>query len=120
MKRLLILSLTGLLVIAVVGIAGCLSAFESGYRSAEGAKVVAVTVTSEENRGLITWQGGHDIGKIVHWEATADGELVSERETSTPRAGQHDYTIAPITGKRLTIVATFADGTQQVIYDKQL
>lgn len=109
-RRLFIVIGTILMIIASLGASGCVT---------NDAKVVSTTVRDEGNHGLITWQGGSDLSNIVYWEATANGELVAGGRMDTPRVEQQDYTIAPIAGERLTIAATFSDGTQQIIYDKQ-
>ena len=105
-----------LMVAITVILAAVIAAFVFGMAgNIQSSKVVAFTL-SRPNSTAVTaiFQGGQDAGKVasVTWGGNASGIAWA----STPLVGQTNTTLSP-TGE-VILVATFTDGTKQVVVDQ--
>ncbi len=83
------------------------------------AKVVSASVAlDDQDMGIIRWQGGGDTGSVVSWRGTAYGETVVEGKSIRP--GETVSTTAPIAGSHFMLIAEFQDGTEQIIFSRQM
>lgn len=96
-------------------------AFVFGLTGTTGSsKSVALTMTMNgTDYGVITWQGGSDLGQISEWEAKTDNGTVLITGTDAPAVGDVDTTDHTVLGERVIVTATFNDGSTQVILDKR-
>lgn len=109
-----------LMVAITVILAAVIAAFVFGLvGNVQGAKVVGLTVADNASAGIITWQGGADMGSIVNVNYTVDGNPNAPLLTTAPAVGSRTVIDDVITGKKILIVAKFQDGSEQVIFDKQ-
>ncbi len=108
-----------LMVAITVILAAVIAAFVFGLvGNVQGAKVVGVTVADNGTGGEITWQGGGDLSGIKSWVGQyGNGSAIASGET--PSVGTVSYTNGTISTHRFVIVASFQDGSDQVIFDKQ-
>ncbi|MDO8842177.1 type IV pilin N-terminal domain-containing protein [Methanocalculus sp.] len=109
-----------LMVAITVILAAVIAAFVFGLAgNVQGAKVVGVTaVQNGTGYGVVTWQGGADLSSLVKANYTLNGENSTKLDTPYT-VGSISTTDKAINGKRLMIIGTFQDGSEQVIFDKQ-
>jgi flagellin-like protein len=109
-----------LMVAITVILAAVIAAFVFGLAgNVQGAKVVGLTVADNGTGGVITWQGGADLNSINSWVGQfGNGTAIAGNQTP-PSVGTVSYTNKSISKERFIIVATFQDGSEQVIFDKQ-
>jgi len=110
-----------LMVAITVILAAVIAAFVFGLTGTTGSsKNVALTMTMNGTHyGVITWQGGSDLGQISEWEAKTDNGTVLITGTDAPAVGDVDTTDHTVLGERVIVTATFNDGSTQVILDKR-
>jgi len=110
-----------LMVAITVILAAVIAAFVFGLAGTTGSsKNVALTMTMNgTDYGVITWQGGADLGQIANWEAKTDNGTVLAEGTDAPAVGDVDTTDYTILNERVIVTATFNDGATQVIFDKR-
>jgi len=118
-----------LMVAIVVILAAVIAAFVFGMAgSTSASKNVGMTVSPNGTDGVtILWQGGTDINSLNDIALTLDGNPDGTVNTTEwvggaahPAVGE----ITPIgtddvTGKRVIIIGTFSDGSNQVIFDRR-
>jgi len=109
------------MVAVTVILAAIIAAFVFGMAgNVKSTKVVAFTVERVSTAGVTaTFQGGQDAGSISSVSYTVNGGASSSAWSTRPSVG----TIQPITAaanSRVILVATFNDGSQQVVIDKTL
>ncbi len=130
-----------LMVAIVVILAAVIAAFVFGMAgSSTGSKNVATTITLTPDTAAtpagdytgftVLWQGGADISKVtaVSYTVTAPGAASGAPGTITlltaggpPTVGEIDTeSVVMNSADRLVITAEFADGSEQVIYDRIL
>jgi archaeal flagellin N-terminal-like domain len=121
-----------LMVAITVILAAVIAAFVFGLvGNVGGAKVVGVTTAMDgANNVSVSWQGGADLGAISLLNATLAGEdaegvykgnYVDVNPTDyPPKVGERwIFEFAEtVAGKRFVLVATFTDGAEQVLVDK--
>ncbi len=120
-----------LMVAIVVILAAVIAAFVFGMAgSTQTTKNVATTVTMDDNgTAVITIQGGADLGQVQYLQYSVGGTAF---ENVTTEAGGSTAAGAPfevgetvysdsdsVDGQRLVIRASFQDGSDQVIFDRQ-
>lgn len=121
-----------LMIVFFIIAAALIAAFVFGMAGSTAmTKNVGVTVAMNDlGYGVITMQGGNDLSKITDLKYSIDeGEFYPVKATSAgssaPDAtnigivGKSVYTGEPIKGKRLFLVASFDDETDQVIFDRK-
>jgi len=110
------------MVAVTVILAAIIAAFVFGMAgNVKSTKVVAFTVerTAASTVG-VTFQGGQDAGTISSVAATVDGDPNSALSwTGAPAVGEYN-TATVGTNSRVILVATFNDGSEQVVIDKSL
>jgi len=107
-----------LMVAITVILAAIIAAFVFGMvGTTQTTKTVGLTVTGADN-GTITWHGGADMATIESWNVTSPTSTLGG---GTPNVGDVNTSIIDtgIIGERVVIVATFKDGSEQVIFDRQ-
>jgi flagellin-like protein len=113
-----------LMVAITVILAAVIAAFVFGMMGTTSTtKNVGLTVTQTQGGAELIWQGGIDIDKIVAYcvKDSSGGELATTDVCpviDVPIVGQV-IALNDVTGKRVIVNATFSDGAQQVIYDRQ-
>jgi len=128
---LIVLIILGIVVIFII-LAAVLAAFVFGMSgSVATTKNVGVSVAMNDfGLGVITMQGGNDLTKITGMRYSIDGGVAypvkaTSAGSSAPIGtdfgvvGKRFYTGEQIEGKHLVLIASFDDGTDQVIFDKQ-
>ncbi|MDO9539533.1 MAG: type IV pilin N-terminal domain-containing protein [Methanocalculus sp.] len=109
-----------LMVAITVILAAVIAAFVFGLAgNVQGAKVVGLTVANNGTNGIVTWQGGADMSSLNNITYSLSGTASNKYLTAPPSVGTVDTLLDNITGKRLMIIGTFQDGSEQVIFDKQ-
>ena len=112
-----------LMVAIVVILAAVIAAFIFGMTSGvQTSKSVGVTATLDGEDAVIMWQGGQDLIRINDWYVTLDGTttdvVITPEPDEAPLVGTTNV-VTGAAGTRMAIVATFEDGTNQVIFDRQ-
>ena len=115
-----------LMVAIVVILAAVIAAFVFGMAgSAGGSKTVGVVVTlNSDGTGTGIFEGGPDLNKMTGgYVVNVDG--VPDTVTTTPvdqekppKVGNTFTTTVPLATHRITVVGSFSDGSEQVIYDR--
>ncbi len=117
-----------LMVAITVILAAVIAAFVFGLvGGVQGAKVVGVTVNvNSTDYGVVNWQGGADMATITNVTPVIDGidktwdeSVGSGGFTNVPSVGQIWYTADKIAGEQFVLRATFQDGSEQLIFNKQ-
>ncbi|HOH81149.1 MAG TPA: type IV pilin N-terminal domain-containing protein [Methanoregulaceae archaeon] len=120
-----------LMVAIVVILAAVIAAFVFGMAgSTQTTKNVATTVTMLDNgTGAITIQGGADLGQVKwimysvagsDFRNVTDTPAVNANATAPFEVGETVYTeTTSVDGLRLVLRASFDDGSDQVIFDRQ-
>jgi len=123
-----------LMVAITVILAAVIAAFVFGLvGNVGGAKVVGVTTAMDgANNVSVTWQGGADLSAISNVTATlggkgatniygADGTEITTFPDNAPNVGERwifKFDNEVVSGKRFVLVATFNDGAEQILVDK--
>lgn len=83
--------------------------------------VTPVTGTGTSAGVNITWQGGSDINSLTGLAYSVDGSASTTLAGfTTPTVGQTtNVPCSDPSGKRIVLVGTFTDGSDQVIFDKR-
>ncbi len=122
-----------LMVAITVILAAVIAAFVFGLvGNVGGAKVVGLTTAMDgANNVSVTWQGGADLSSINNITGTlggtpaekiygADGTSNMIDNFTVPKVGERwifNFTDG-VAGKRFVLVATFTDGAEQILVDK--
>ena len=108
-----------LMVAATIVIAAVVIAMLGGF-SAPG-KAYAISVTAEDRAGnlYITYNGGPDAASVTGFNTTVDGSIPGEELAATVGSVLEDIENgdAGAGNDHVVVVATFIDGTEQVILD---
>lgn len=97
-------------------------------KSLFGGSGIRISVEDRGDTGVITWEGGSKLSSIEKAAYIIDGSAMTTFLTEAPQQGSTSYisddgtdggNVESITGKRLLIVVTFQDGTEDIVFDKQ-
>lgn len=110
---------TVLIVALVVIFASISAAFIFGsIGEQEEMKVVCISGTANSNgTATFTVQGGGDLPRVENITARYPDGTSEKIFDSSPSAGDSATTDRVVTGKRVILVGSFEDDTQQMIYD---
>jgi len=103
------------MVATTIILAAIVAAFVFGMVSdVKSTKIVAVTAAHQGDNLILTNMGGQDVGKVTQFNATYNNTAVS-----IPGLGVGSSVTTDVgTGNaHLIVVATFNDGSQQVVLD---
>jgi flagellin-like protein len=89
----------------------------------QSAKIVKLTVSPDRTTGVaeVVVAGGSGLSQVSDIYYTVDGGSNSVLWATKPNIGDMNSTNADVTaGKRFMILANFTDGSQQILYDKEI
>ena len=112
-----------LMVAITVILAAVIAAFVFGMAgNIQKTKIVSVTLSRPNATAVVsTFQGGQDAASVMSINWSANGGAVSQQvvgTTSLPVG--NTFTLLASANSHVVGVASFSDGTQQVIYDSTI
>ncbi|BBL68235.1 hypothetical protein MchiMG62_14160 [Methanoculleus chikugoensis] len=113
-----------LMVAITVILAAVIAAFVFGMTgNVQTTKTVAVTAHVDDNKYLVvTFQGGADAGSVENLNLTINGSGTADtNNVNTPKIGQSFKSTGTVVPGdcHAVVVATFKDGSSQVVLERQ-
>jgi len=111
-------------VILMVSLAVILAAVTASFvlsmtGSLQTMKFVSVTSdVNDEGKATFTIQGGDDLKTITRIDLVYQDGTVEPLFGASPQAGDIATSNDPVTGQRIVLAASFTDGTQMMILEK--